>query len=393
MSEWVWILIAVLVVVLLGVVGWSLSRRRTSARLKEQFGPEYDRTVGELGEQRAAEADLLEREKKRKKLEIVDLTPETRQEHAATWQKVQTEFVDAPHEAVGRAERLVTRVMRERGYPIDDFDQRAARHLRRSPRHRGELPQCSHDLSVGAQRGHRHRAGQAGVRALPRPLRPITRGRIRNISPTAGAMNTGGRPMTTHETRPETVEPPPRPRKCPPTQRGTRRDSGGASPQRSEAPAETAEAPAHAAEAPAEAANVPPRRRTRPSKHDPPRVEPTRRNRRSDKGSRIRSGPDAVRRRRAVGSALTLDGGAVGLRRRSPRLCAEGRRAGGRCGRAADGGLLRGPIATRGAVGSRRESLDGGSPYRAQAVSRFLRAASRRLSPSPGPLRPCVTGL
>jgi hypothetical protein len=108
------------------VVAWLLSRRRRSARLREHFGPEYDRTVGELGEQRAAEKDLRQREKKHKKLDITELSPEARHEHAATWQMVQTEFVDAPAESVGRAERLVTRVMRERGYPIDDFDQRAA---------------------------------------------------------------------------------------------------------------------------------------------------------------------------------------------------------------------------------------------------------------------------
>ena len=126
MSEWLWILIAALVVVAVVVVGLSLGRRRRSARLKEQFGPEYERTVGELGEERAAEADLLQREKKRKKLDIISLTPDARRAHAATWQTVQTEFVDAPQEAVGKAERLVTRVMRERGYPIEDFDQRAA---------------------------------------------------------------------------------------------------------------------------------------------------------------------------------------------------------------------------------------------------------------------------
>jgi hypothetical protein len=126
MSELAWVLIAVLVLVVLGVLAWSLSRRRRSARLKEHFGPEYERTVGELGEQRAAEAELVAREKKRKKLDIIDLTPEARQEHAATWQKVQADFVDEPQDAVGRAERLVTRVMRERGYPIDDFEQRAA---------------------------------------------------------------------------------------------------------------------------------------------------------------------------------------------------------------------------------------------------------------------------
>ena len=126
MSEWLWIVIAVLVVIVIGIAAWSVSRRRTSARLKEQFGPEYDRTVGELGAQRAAEADLLAREKKHKKLDITSLTPEARREHAAIWQRVQAEFIDDPQDAVGRAERLVTRVMRERGYPIDDFDQRAA---------------------------------------------------------------------------------------------------------------------------------------------------------------------------------------------------------------------------------------------------------------------------
>jgi hypothetical protein len=126
MSELAWVLIAVLVLAVVGVVAWSVTRSRRSARLREHFGPEYERTVGELGEQRSAEAELVAREKNRKKLDIVELSPQARDEHAATWQKVQAEFVDAPSDAVGRAERLVTRVMRERGYPIDDFDQRAS---------------------------------------------------------------------------------------------------------------------------------------------------------------------------------------------------------------------------------------------------------------------------
>ena len=126
MSELAWVLIAVLVLVVVGIVAWSVTRSRRSARLREHFGPEYERTVGELGEQRSAEAELVAREKNRKKLDIVELSPQARDEHAATWQKVQAEFVDAPSDAVGRAERLVTRVMRERGYPIDDFDQRAS---------------------------------------------------------------------------------------------------------------------------------------------------------------------------------------------------------------------------------------------------------------------------
>lgn len=126
MPEWIWIVIAAVVVVVIGLAAWAMGRRRRTSRLKQQFGPEYDRTVGELGEQRKGEAELLARQKKRDKLEITALTPQARREHAAAWQGVQAEFVDNPEESVGRAERLVTRVMRERGYPIDDFDQRAA---------------------------------------------------------------------------------------------------------------------------------------------------------------------------------------------------------------------------------------------------------------------------
>src|SRR3954471_2985637 len=94
----------------------GLTRRRPGVRT-------HGRRTGRT---RAAEAELVAREKKRKQLDIVDLTPEARAEHAATWHTVQIDFVDDPQDAVGRAERLVTRVMRERGYPIDDFDHRAA---------------------------------------------------------------------------------------------------------------------------------------------------------------------------------------------------------------------------------------------------------------------------
>ena len=174
MSGWSWVLIAVLVVVaaLAVVFGVSLSRRNRSARLKEHFGSEYDRTVGELGEQRAAEAELRGREKKRKKLDIIELTPEERQEHAATWQKVQAEFVDAPQDAVGRAERLVTRVMRDRGYPIDDFDQRAADISVDHP-DIVENYRSAHAIHLSQ---HGHGGPAAGVRALPRALRPTARG-------------------------------------------------------------------------------------------------------------------------------------------------------------------------------------------------------------------------
>ena len=129
MPDWGWVLIAaivVLVVIAVIVVARSANRRKTTERLKERFGPEYERTLGETGEQRAAENELAAREQRRDKLNIVALSPQAREKYAASWRAVQTAFVDSPSSAVGDADRLVIEVMRERGYPIDDFDQRAA---------------------------------------------------------------------------------------------------------------------------------------------------------------------------------------------------------------------------------------------------------------------------
>jgi hypothetical protein len=82
--------------------------------------------VGETGDQSAAEKELVARQRNRQKLDIVALGPESRARYAQHWRAVQTAFVDNPSSSVGDADRLVTEVMRERGYPIDDFDQRAA---------------------------------------------------------------------------------------------------------------------------------------------------------------------------------------------------------------------------------------------------------------------------
>jgi hypothetical protein len=128
MPVWGWILIAAAVVVIavLIVAAMSVSRRRRTARLQDHFGPEYERTVREVGGQNTAEKELTARERKRAKLDIVALTPQALEIYAKRWQVVQTAFVDNPSSAVGDADRLVTEVMRERGYPVDDFDQQAA---------------------------------------------------------------------------------------------------------------------------------------------------------------------------------------------------------------------------------------------------------------------------
>ncbi len=129
MPVWGWFFLAaaILLIVTIAVVvtGSATSHRRTQ-RLKKRFGPEYERTVRDAGGQRAAEDELVSRERKRGKLDIVPLSLEAGEKFADRWRTVQTAFVDNPSGAVGDADRLVTEVMRARGYPIDDFDQRAA---------------------------------------------------------------------------------------------------------------------------------------------------------------------------------------------------------------------------------------------------------------------------
>lgn len=124
MDAWVWILIAVIVIA--AAVAFWVARRRQEAQLRDRFGPEYDRAVSEHGGSLRAQSELRAREKRRAELEIVALDPEAREGYSAAWREVQSRFVDAPSESVGRADELVRRVMEERGYPMDSFEQREA---------------------------------------------------------------------------------------------------------------------------------------------------------------------------------------------------------------------------------------------------------------------------
>jgi hypothetical protein len=123
---WGWVLIAIGAVVLLGALAWSAAGARRRRGLRERFGSEYDRTVADAPSRREAEADLSERENRRQELEIRPLAPKARDSYASRWHNTQARFVDDPEEAIGEADRLIQEVMRERGYPVEDFEQRAA---------------------------------------------------------------------------------------------------------------------------------------------------------------------------------------------------------------------------------------------------------------------------
>jgi hypothetical protein len=124
MPAWVWIVIA-LAVVVAAVAGWVAWKRTHSKHLRETFGPEYDRTVAESSSPREGEAALDDRRKRREELEIRPLTPEARRHHDEEWRAVQARFVDDPVGSVGDADGLVERVMAERGYPMEDFEAQA----------------------------------------------------------------------------------------------------------------------------------------------------------------------------------------------------------------------------------------------------------------------------
>jgi hypothetical protein len=121
------LLVVILVVlVLLALLAFFAGRQRRSRKLQDTFGPEYDRTVEQAGDRRTAEAELRERTERRQKFDIVPLEPEARARYIEAWRNTQAQFVDEPVEATREADRLISSVMRDRGYPIDEFDRRAA---------------------------------------------------------------------------------------------------------------------------------------------------------------------------------------------------------------------------------------------------------------------------
>lgn len=125
MDTWIVILIAVAVLVVLAVVAMSAMRRRRRRHLRGRFGPEYDRTLDGASNRRSAERDLQERESRRDELELRPLSQASRVRYEQQWSDMQSGFVDRPQVAVADADRLISDLMRERGYPVDDFDTRS----------------------------------------------------------------------------------------------------------------------------------------------------------------------------------------------------------------------------------------------------------------------------
>ena len=117
------VVIAAVIVVILAA--WVMALRRRS-RLRGRFGSEYDRALGAAGSRRAGERALRERVQERRTIDLRPLASSRRDQYAQQWREVQAQFVDAPQTALRQADALVTSVMRDIGYPVDDFEHQAA---------------------------------------------------------------------------------------------------------------------------------------------------------------------------------------------------------------------------------------------------------------------------
>jgi hypothetical protein len=140
----VFVVIVVVIVAVVALVAWTMRRRDG---LRRQFGPEYDRTVEAVGNRREAERQLVSRRNRVEHMDLRPLDPAARQAYHAEWTRVQERFVDAPEDALADADRLVRRVMADRGYGTQDYEQRVA------------------DLSVGHSRVLDHYRTAHGISA------------------------------------------------------------------------------------------------------------------------------------------------------------------------------------------------------------------------------------
>jgi hypothetical protein len=124
-QTWI-ILLGAVVLALIAFAAWFFHQKKQSHRLQQRFGPEYVRTVDELGSQTKAELELKAREKRVERLNILPLAPSDAARFSEAWKVLQGRFVDNPKDVFVQADQLVRELMAKRGYPVGDFEHRAA---------------------------------------------------------------------------------------------------------------------------------------------------------------------------------------------------------------------------------------------------------------------------
>lgn len=157
-------MIAIVVgVLVLAALAWLVSQRKRSEQLRARYGPEYERTVNELGDKRRAESELVKRQERVAAFEIRALSAQQLNGYLEQWRAAQTHFVDDPKRAVLDADALVDEVMLARGYPMSEFDQRVAD---LSVHH----PRVVDNYRSARDIAQRHKAGKATTEDLRRAM-------------------------------------------------------------------------------------------------------------------------------------------------------------------------------------------------------------------------------
>ncbi len=178
------IVIVVLVVLAAAAVASGELRR---ARLRRQFGPEYERLAKQLGSRKKADAELAERQRRVEALRIHELSPEQQARYSGDWIAVQERFVDTPAGAVAAADTLIWEVMRDRGYPADDrkvsLDALSVYHGRSLDGYRQTL-----DLPTESASTEQLREALIRHRTLFRDLTGLRNGRGRRTGALVGAV-------------------------------------------------------------------------------------------------------------------------------------------------------------------------------------------------------------
>jgi len=146
------IIVLILIVVVIVVAALIMQRQARRRSLQKTFGPEYDRVVAEKDSRTAGEQELRDRERRHAELQLTPLSAESTAKYSAAWEEVQIRFVDSPDEAVGTADELVTRLIAERGYPTESYDDQLS-HL--SVQHAETLQHYrdAHEISRRSNRG------------------------------------------------------------------------------------------------------------------------------------------------------------------------------------------------------------------------------------------------
>ncbi len=144
-------ILIVLLVIAMAVAVWAILERRRALRIRQKFGPEYDRLADQLSPHSAA-AVLEQREKRVSRFQIRSLREDERARFAAEWRTIQERFVDDPQSAVSSADRLIQDALKTRGYPMSEFEQRTADLSVEYP-HVVENYRTAHRIAMEAERG------------------------------------------------------------------------------------------------------------------------------------------------------------------------------------------------------------------------------------------------